>query len=93
MSADFEPLGALLQRKEDLLGQLTKSKPDTYTLRPLRQKMDENQSLLAAAIKGVAAAGDRLEALSDVQKGLRVYDPSGRAELVQNHHRSVEKKA
>lgn len=93
ISADFEQLGGFLQQKEDLLGQLARAKPARHLLRPIRAKMDENQSLLAAAIKGVAAAGERLEALRNVQNGLRVYDPSGRVDFVQTHRHSLEKKA
>ncbi|MFO8126932.1 flagellar protein FlgN [Yoonia sp.] len=93
ISADFEQLGGFLQQKEELLEQLARAKPAKHLLRPIRAKMDENQSLLAAAIKGVAAAGERLEALQNVQNGLRVYDPSGRVDLVQNRHHSLEKKA
>jgi len=93
ISADFETLGRLLQQKEHLLGQLAKSKPAHAVLRPIRQKMDENQTLLGAAIKGVAAACDRLQALQNVQNNLSIYDHSGRVELVQKHPHNLEKKA
>ncbi len=93
ISANFDPLGDLLQQKEMLLAQLAAAKPAADALRPARRKMDENQALLAAAIKGVAAAGERLEALNSVQKGLRVYDPNGRVDLAPQHNKSLEKKA
>lgn len=93
MSADFAPMGDLLQQKEKILEGLTRSSPSSQMLRPLRTKMDENQSLLAAAIKGVAAAGERLQALQNVQSSLSVYDASGRVELAQKHQRNLEKKA
>lgn len=93
ISADFDPLGDLLQKKEKLLSQLATARLSTDQLRPIRAKMDENQALLAAAIKGVAAAGERLKALHNVQKTLSVYDGSGRVELVQKHKPSLEKKA
>jgi len=93
IAADFDPLGGFLQQKEKLLGQLAATRPSPDLLRPIRRKMDANQALLAAAIKGVAAAGERLEALHSVQKGLSVYDDSGRVELAQRHKHSLEKKA
>ena len=76
-----------------MLDQLAISRPSTRLLRPVREKMIDNQALLAAAIKGVAAAGERLEALHNVQKGLSVYDDSGRVELVRQHSHILEKKA
>ncbi|EBA13825.1 hypothetical protein RCCS2_08049 [Roseobacter sp. CCS2] len=93
MGANFEPLAQLLQQKEELLTQLAPMKPAKDVLRGVKQKMDENQTLLGAAIKGVAAAGERLEALNNVQKTLSVYDPSGRVELVSKHSNHLEKKA
>ncbi len=93
MSAEFEPLGGLLQQKEDLITQLSRMTVATKLMRPIRAKMDENQALLAAAIKGVAAAGERLAAMQNVQNRLSIYDPSGRRDLVQNHQHSLEKKA
>ncbi len=93
ISADFARLGGLLQQKQDLLEQLQKSPPGQAELRPIRQKMDQNQTLLSAAIKGVAAAGDRLQALYNVQNNLSVYDHSGRVELIQKHTHHLEKKA
>jgi len=93
ISADFDPLGDLLQQKEKLLGQLVTFGSSPALLRPIRAKMDENQALLAAAIKGVAAAGERLEALHNVQKTLSVYDDSGRVELVQQRKHNLEMKA
>lgn len=93
ISADFDPLGDLLQKKEKLLSQLATARLSADQLRPIRAKMHENQALLAAAIKGVAAAGERLDALHNVQKTLSVYDDTGRVELVHQHRHSLEKKA
>lgn len=93
MTSEFAPLADLVMKKEWLLEQLTLSRPATEVLRPVRAKMAENQTLLAAAIKGVAAAGERLEALQQVQNNLTVYDQSGRVDLVQKRQRSLEKKA
>lgn len=93
LSADFKALAAFVSRKENLLTQLDKTTPAEEVLRPIRQKMDENLSLLAAAIKGVAAAGARLSALQNVKNGLSVYDNAGRLEHVRTHNSALEKKA
>jgi flagellar biosynthesis/type III secretory pathway chaperone len=93
ISADFEALAAFVSQKEDLLAQLDKTIPAKEVLRPIRQKMDENLALLAAAIKGVAAAGERLAALQNVKNGLSVYDNAGRLAHVRTHNPALEKKA
>ncbi|WP_342069169.1 hypothetical protein [Yoonia algicola] len=93
LSANFEALAAFVSRKEDLLAQLDQTTPAKQVLRPIRQKMDENLALLAAAIKGVAAAGARLSALQNVKNGMSIYDNAGRLEHVRTHNSAVEKKA
>lgn len=93
IAADFEALATFVQQKEDLLAQLEKTIPAKDILRPVRQKMDENLALMAAVIKGVAAAGERLAALQNVKSGLSVYDNAGRLEHVRTHNPALEKKA
>jgi flagellar biosynthesis/type III secretory pathway chaperone len=93
ISAKFDVLPVLLSRKENCLARLANLDPNKVALRMVKDSMDENQALLAAAIKGVAAAGERLEALQKVQNGLSVYTDEGRVELAQRHTRTLEKKA
>lgn len=93
ISADFEALATFVLQKEDLLAQLEKIPPAKDVLRPVRQKMDENLALMAAAIKGVAAAGERLAALQNVKNGMSVYDNAGRLEHVRTLNLALEKKA
>ena len=93
ITADFSMLGSFVSQKEDLLLQMEEDSPSRNVLRPIRQKMDENLTLLAAAIKGVAAAGERLSDLQNVKTGLSVYDHAGRLELVRTHNPALEKKA
>ncbi|KQI73790.1 hypothetical protein AN191_02735 [Loktanella sp. 5RATIMAR09] len=93
IAADFEALATFVKQKEELLIQLERTSPTKDVLRPVRQKMDENLALMAAAIKGVAAAGERLAALQNVKSGLSVYDNAGRLEHVRTHNPALEKKA
>ena len=93
LSADFDALGPLLDQKQGLLTQLERVAPRRSELKRIAGSMADNQSILAAAIKGVAAAGERLEALQNVQNSLSVYDHSGRVELIQKHQHALEKKA
>lgn len=77
IAGDYATLDALAARKQLLFDTLTGiafAEPD---LRVISGKLARNQSLLAAAIKGIAAARSRLAALRAVRDGLQVYDQSG----------------
>lgn len=93
MTADYDALASLGQLKADTLAALTRHKSSKKALARIKQRMDENQVLLAAAIGGVAAARNRIDALHNVQKGLKVYDHSGKLEIVSAKRCAVEKKA
>ncbi len=93
ISAQFDLLPGFYTQKEGFLTRLVQSNPHKAELRLIKASMDENQALLAAAMKGVAAARERLEALHNVQNGLSVYTDEGRVELAQRRMRTLEKKA
>jgi flagellar biosynthesis/type III secretory pathway chaperone len=93
LSAEFDALDRLAPDKAALISRLASIQPDKMALQNIAAKLDENQTLLAAAIKGVTAARERLEALHHVQKTLSVYDHSGRIEFVPNRRPALEKKA
>ena len=93
LSGDFAVLDRIAPEKAALFSSLESLHPDAVLLLRITAKLDENQMLLAAAIKGVASARDRLDALSHVQKTLSVYDHSGRVEFVPNRRPALEKKA
>lgn len=62
-------------------------------LRAIKQGIERNQSLLRAAMDGIAAAQARMTDLISVQQELRVYDPSGLQTTHANLHKGFEKKA
>jgi len=93
MSAKFDLLPAFYTKKEGLLARLALSKPNKDDLKLIKAGMDENQALLSAAIKGVATANERLQALHDVQNSLSVYTGEGRVELAPRRSHTLEKKA
>lgn len=93
LSGDFTVLDSLAPEKAALFSRLELLHSDAASLLKITEKLDENQTLLVAAIKGVASARDRLDALSHVQKTLSVYDHSGRVEFVPNRRPALEKKA
>lgn len=93
LDARFVALPALEAAKAHLLAELKEINPEQRHLLQIKAKLDENQSLLLSAIKGVSAARDRIAALHHVQQGLSVYDASGHLATVPAHHRGIEKKA
>lgn len=92
-TADFEGLAALAEDKAQLFNALPKSSATQRDLARIKQQIDENQTLLGAAISGVAAAQDRLAAVRHVRDGLTIYDQSGQMAKVPAARPGLEKKA
>jgi hypothetical protein len=92
-TADFAELDLLAVQKFDLFEALPRSGTSESDLVQIKTKLIENQTLLSAAISGVAAAQDRIAALRNVREGLSVYDQSGQIAKVTTRRPGVEKKA
>lgn len=93
LCADYSALGDLAARKEQYLSDLTADPPDSTTLTDIKSRLTENQRLISAALRGVAAATERLGALEAVRDGLTTYDPSGKMASITTTQRRFEKKA
>ena len=93
MTANYNALGPLQQRKTAALSLLARQSNSREVLEVIRAKIDENQALVTAAISGITAARKRLDALNDVQSGLTVYDQSGKMAVVSAKPAAFEKKA
>lgn len=92
-SGKFELLLGLEEQKAAQLQILETMSPPLKELRMIRPKLIENQQLLSAAIAGVKAARDRIEALQNVRSGLSVYNESGTMATVPMRQTAIEKKA
>ena len=92
-SGKFELLLGLEEQKSAQLQTLEKMSPPFDELRMIRPRLIENQQLLSAAISGIKAARDRIEALQNVRTGLNVYDKSGSMATVPMRQPAIEKKA
>ena len=92
-NADYETLDQLAAEKETLFRALNSSNPDKADLATIKKRLDENQKLLAAAIKGVTDAQGRLSAMRQVREELSVYDQTGHVSKVQTRRSELEKKA
>ncbi len=91
--AGFARLDEMAGKKEDLFLQVAQATLSNAELSRLKQAIDRNQSLLAAAIAGVHAAQTRLAALDHVRAGLSVYDQSGQMATYPTTKPDIEKKA
>ena len=91
--AEFAKLEGLLARKEQLFASLPDCSPTPSELKAIKVRLETNQSLLSAAITGVAEAQIRIAALRSVREGLSVYDQSGQIAQVKTHKPMIEKKA
>ncbi len=77
IAGDYATLDELAIAKQQLFDALSGTPIPKAELRVIAAKLDKNQMLLAAAIKGIGAARSRLAALRAVRDGLQVYDRSG----------------
>lgn len=92
-TANFERLAVIADKKGALFSALPDSDATPGELTQIKQRIDANQTLLSAAISGVAAAQDRLSAVRHVREGLSVYNQSGQMDKVKTPRPGMEKKA
>jgi len=93
LSADYGALDKLAADKETHLSLMAQNPPDDAILAVIKAKMNENQDLIATALRGVRAAQERLDALEAVRDGLTTYDPAGRVASITTPQSRFEKKA
>ena len=77
INGDFHVLDSLAADKSALFQRLHDADIRQTDLRRIARDIQKNQTLLGAAITGVAAARARILALRDVRHGLQVYDHTG----------------
>lgn len=73
----FDELTKIGPEKERLLTMLPNQSVEPNQLRHISAAVSRNQTLLAAAIDGVRAVADRIDALRRSRRGFESYDPSG----------------
>ncbi|WP_245541138.1 flagellar protein FlgN [Yoonia vestfoldensis] len=93
IAGEYAVLDDLAGRKQDLLTHLQHIPTATGDLQTIGRLLARNQSLLAAAIKGISAARVRLAALQAVRDGLQVYDQSGQFAVAPVSRPELVKKA
>ncbi|MBQ1202515.1 MAG: flagellar protein FlgN, partial [Loktanella sp.] len=93
LSAQYDALDRSAQRKQDLFEQLGMMQPAADGLKLVAAALARNELLLAAALRGLAAAQDRFAMLNDIRTGLNVYDQTGQMARVQIGRPAVTRKA
>jgi uncharacterized protein involved in exopolysaccharide biosynthesis len=93
LHALYDQLPAIAESKGRCLESLSQTAPTKETLRALKAQIAENQQLITAALRGVAAGRKRIATLENVRDVLTTYDPSGKMTLLPTNQKTVEKKA
>lgn len=91
---DFDRLESLVAMKEAVIAAATPlAGADDALLRRIARQAKRNESLIAAARGGVAAAMERLGAVARAGEGLRTYDSAGQSALLQDTSRGPLRRA
>jgi len=79
LAGDLEVIGALMARKEAMIGTLHALGPEAERgIRSLQGKVMRNQALLDGALQGIRTVANRLGTLRRIRRSLDTYDSSGR---------------
>lgn len=89
----FAILDDLTPRKLLLFHQLQTANIRRSDLQKITGLLAQNERLLAAALKGIRAARDRIDMLGKVRNGLQVYDQTGQFTTPPMQRRDLCKKA
>jgi len=82
LAGDLKGMGRISRNKEKLLNSYELIAPNMESLEYLRKKVTRNQTLLAAAIRGVRAVTTRLGALQNGQSKLNTYNKAGKRSVL-----------
>ncbi len=93
LCARYDALPAIAVAKDLCLQELSRMPFAKSALFDVKKKVDENQNLITAALRGVDAARKRIAALEDVRDVLTTYGPSGKVSVMPNAKNTIEKKA
>ncbi len=93
LAGDYNVITSLAETKEKMLQSLPYAALSENALTALRKDIAYNQTLISAALSGIAAARDRMKALAQVKDGLNVYNQNGQLAHVSAKPPAVERKA
>jgi len=93
LNGSLMDMGRIAKEKEALLDKGEFLAPDRKSLELIRRKIDRNQTLLAAAIRGVSAVRDRIETLRNGSGKFDTYDKSGQRTSLGGHKGNLHRRA
>lgn len=93
MTGDYGRLTDFAAEKDRLLPLIAAAQPSRTALHDLQRAMTTNQTLGAAALRGVRTAKARLGALAQVETTLTTYDRDGRIAVRGTPGATIERKA
>ena len=91
--ARYETLDRLQADIAAQVAALAERPPSSEYLEPIRDRLAANQSLLRSAMRGIAAARDRIAALEAVAQGFDTYDRAGARATMHTARPALERKA
>ncbi len=83
----------IAKEKERLLDKGALQTPDRKTLDRIRRKVERNQTLLAAAIRGIRAVSLRMEILRNGPGDLNTYDKTGQRKTLGGPQGNLHRRA
>lgn len=85
LKGDLPKFSELLNEKEALLQRLSEApSSDSANMQQVQMRMQYNQSLLEAAMRGIRSAADRLQDMRAIREGIETYDSRGRRQVLPN---------
>lgn len=93
LSGSLGSMERIAKEKERLLDKGGLQAPDRKTLDRVRRKVERNQNLLAAAIRGIRAVSSRMEILRNGPGELNTYDKTGRRKTLGGPQGNLHRRA
>lgn len=89
----LKDMSRIAKEKERLLDKENFRTPDRKTLDRIRRKVERNQTLLAAAIRGIRTVSIRMETLRNGPGELNTYDKTGQRKTLGGQQRNLQRRA
>jgi len=93
LTGSLKDMERIVREKERLLDKGGLPLHDHKTLNQIRRKIERNQHLLAAAIRGVRTVTARLDVLRNGPGELNTYDKSGQRTTLGHHKSNLHRRA
>ena len=94
ISGDLSAIPDLVEQKELLIADLSRSQHEGEDLESVKTRLLHNQAMLESAMEGIRAVANRMKELQEVRSGLQTYDRSGKRHQIGGGYKpKLEKRA